>query len=83
MHAFVDGVRDGRRCGWQQQINCPVCEGTGIVSPEKAAAMAEGKRRRDDRVGRRLSHREEAERLGITPRHLSDLENGRRTDWPL
>jgi len=81
--AFVDGIRDGRRCGWQQNIKCSICEGTGRVTPARAAAIQEGERRRQDRINRRLSGREEAARLGIDPIHLNALEHGRRTDWPV
>ena len=56
---------------------CRTCEGTGHVSAELAERIAEGRRWRQDRIDRRLSQREEAERLGISPVELSKLENVR------
>ncbi len=56
---------------------CNFCEGKGEVTPEKAIAWIDGQALMDDRQARGLSLREEAKRLGITPRELSDREWGR------
>lgn len=75
--ALVDGVRDGRRCGWVQEMKCFTCKGSGKVSAEYAARIKAGAALRDDRRSRGLNIREEAKRLGIDPRELNDREQGR------
>jgi hypothetical protein len=57
-------------------VSCRRCAGSGRVSPERAASIAEGERLRADRVGRRLSLNEEAARLGIDARVLHRREKG-------
>lgn len=47
--------------------DCRTCDGTGEISKARVDAITEGQRRRDDRVARGVSQREEAKRLGITP----------------
>ena len=58
-------------------LPCPACEGTGAMGEVQARQMAEGQRRRRDRISRGVSLKEEALRLGISPAALSDLEHGR------
>jgi hypothetical protein len=62
----------------QMWMACPFCTAEGKVEAARAIAYVEGRRRRDDRVARGLSQREEAERLGITQRELRDIEQGAR-----
>lgn len=59
-------------------VDCHTCGGDGEVSEEQARAIEAGEAMRHDRVERRVSLREEATRLGITPRELSDIEFGRQ-----
>lgn len=59
-------------------VRCDLCDGTGRVTPERHAAVVEGERRRADRKRRGVGLREEARRLGITARQLSDIEAGRK-----
>jgi hypothetical protein len=74
--AFVCAIpRTQSRRMW---LACPLCTAEGKVEVAKAIAYVEGQRLRRDRVARGLSQRQEAERLGITPRELSDREQGRR-----
>ena len=58
-------------------IRCPSCEGSGQLGPAQVQQIAEGERRRLSRIARGVGLREEALRLGISPRALSDLEHGR------
>jgi hypothetical protein len=70
---WVDGfVSSGRL----ETLLCLRCEGKGEVSVLVAGRMAEGRRRRDDRLARGLSVRQEAERLGITAVRLGEIERG-------
>jgi hypothetical protein len=73
--AFV--TRKGGHCG-MEHVPCSPCGGSGKLSAEDVTRIEEGRRRRDDRVARGLSLREEARRLGISAVQLSDLERGRR-----
>lgn len=56
---------------------CRTCEGTGEMPADLAAQLQEGERRRQDRIARGLSLREEARRLEISATDLSDMEHGR------
>lgn len=76
--ALVSGIReDGRRFCEQRTLPCYTCNGTGAITPEHAARIAEGERMRKDRIARCMSLREEAARLGISPVTLSHREQGR------
>lgn len=75
--AMVDGYRDGKRFGEMRELACLTCGGKGSITTFHAEQIAEGKRRRDDRVARGMSLREEAKRLGIDPSELNDIEHGR------
>lgn len=59
---------------------CGMCEGGKVQAaqlPTMLEAIKRGQARRDDRVARGLSLREEAKRLGVTVLRLSDEERGR------
>ncbi len=56
--------------------DCSRCGGTGKVTAAQADAYAAGQRMREDRIGRGVSVREEAGRLGVTPSALSRRERG-------
>lgn len=58
-------------------LMCKRCGTTGRVTPAEAERVADGRRRREDRVARGLSLRQEAERLGLTAEALSDIEHAR------
>ena len=73
--ACVD-YADQRRSG-VQEIACATCQGTGTITPELAQRLEDGKALAQSRKERDLSLREEAQRLGISVRELSDLEHGR------
>ncbi len=66
-----------RRQSGVRKINCPNCAGTGEVTREFLERRAEGEARRQDRILRGASLREDAKRLGVTPQELSDREHGR------
>lgn len=72
--AFV--CRVPRSASTREWLACPFCTAEGKVELARSLAWIEGQRRRRDRVGRGLSQREEAERLGITQRELRDIEQG-------
>ena len=56
---------------------CSRCGGSGVITKEVAARICEGEQLREIRIESGLTLREEAARLGISPRELSDIENGR------
>ena len=58
---------------------CGFCEGEGQVSSEAGERWRAGKAMRDARVKHGLTQEQEAERLGISPMELNDLEHGRRS----
>lgn len=60
------------------EIDCVECFGSGEVPASREEAITEGERRRQDRIAREVSLRDEAKRLGISPAELSDIEAGRR-----
>lgn len=64
-------------CGLES-LDCPACRGKGEVSQAVADRLEEGRRRREDRIARGLSVREEAKRLGITAVRLGEIERGLR-----
>lgn len=59
-----------------KMVKCSLCEGAGQVTEDHAERYREGRRRRDDRVARGKSLREEANRLGISASALSRIERG-------
>ena len=61
---------------------CEFCKGEGQVSSEAAEAADRwcmGKAMRDARVKQGRTQQQEAERLGISPIELNDLERGRHS----
>jgi hypothetical protein len=79
--AMVHGHRsDGTAFHRSGMMPCRTCKGTGEISDAKAAALVEGERRRQDRIARGLSGREEAARLGITPIELNRIEFAKDTE---
>lgn len=64
------------RCEWVD-MPCIDCDGTGTMTIERVAALTAGEAMRQDRISRGLSLRQEAVRLGIPDRDLSDREMGR------
>jgi DNA-directed RNA polymerase subunit N (RpoN/RPB10) len=76
--AFWDGVdTGGKRIGGYGPVTCFTCNGTGEVDKGYSRRLEEGRRRRQDRLDRGMSLREEARRLGITAQELSRIEHGR------
>lgn len=74
----VSGWRDGSAFGeWRRQPKCALCHGSGKVREHQRQAYEDGQRMREDRKARKLTLREEASRLGITPAELSRREWGR------
>jgi DnaJ-class molecular chaperone len=61
---------------WEYQ-KCPLCAGFGTVHPSLAEKYREGEQLREDRKARGMTLRQEAARLGITAKELSDREGGR------
>ena len=78
--ALVDGIRNGRRCGWSEWITCRDCEGVGLMPDADARRYFERKAAGDalkaDRRARGLNIRQEAARLGVTPQEISRREQG-------
>ena len=67
---FADGCRIRRTA-------CMTCKGWGTVPSDYAERERAAEALRLDRIGRNMSLREEAKRIGITPRDLSDREHVR------
>jgi hypothetical protein len=80
MECFWDGVdpKTGKRTGGYGSMPCFMCNGTGEVDEGFEARLALGENRRQDRIARGLSLRQEAARLGITAEELCDREHGRK-----
>ena len=57
-------------------VVCEFCRGTGEVEEQRVMAYQEGRRRRNDRVARGVSLRQEAARLGISAMELGRIERG-------
>ena len=72
--AFVDYAN--RPGEFRDDLSCGDCDGTGSLTPERAAAMEEGERLRKRRVAADLSLRDAAALLGISPAELSRRERG-------
>ena len=72
--ALVRTAREGCK---PQVMQCWRCQGTGEIPAETASWTAAGEALRQSRLDRRLSVREEARRLGISPKELSEMEHGR------
>lgn len=68
---------DGPNVSGSGYVDCSTCKGAGTVTPEHMQRIVDGRKRRDDRVARRVSLAEEARRLGIKPVELSAIERGR------
>ena len=58
-------------------VPCSMCNGEGTFTSEQLDRMVKGRMMRDDRCSRGYSLRQEAVRLGISARELSDMEHGR------
>ena len=58
-------------------MRCYQCRGAGEITEEQAEWIQRGEAMRLKRVGAYRSLRDEAKRLGITAKELSDMENGR------
>ena len=58
---------------------CEFCKGEGQVSSEAGERWRAGKAMHDVRVKHGLTQQQEAERLGISPIELNDVEHGRRS----
>lgn len=63
--------------GQHGSLYCQRCSGTGEVSQQVLDRIKVGEMLRDDRVRRGVRLRDEAKAVGMTPRQLSDLENGK------
>lgn len=55
---------------------CDLCAGKGAINEERQAAREAGRKAREERLQRRVTLRQEAERLGISPSALSRRERG-------
>jgi len=63
-----------------EEVKCHTCNGVGEITEERARRMAIGKRRRDERVARRVSLFEEAKTLDMNAATLSAIERGEGPD---
>jgi hypothetical protein len=78
LFAFWDGRdKDGKATSGSGMVNCFTCDGAGEITEEHARRIAAGRARMEARIARRVTLKEEADRLGITPAELSAIESGR------
>lgn len=73
----VDGREKGRHFSRNEVRACWRCNGEGTIPADYMAQIEEAGRLREDRRQRNVGVREEAERLGITPSRLTQIEMGR------
>lgn len=59
-----------------QEIDCFTCKGAGSITEDHSDRIVKGEMVRLDRINRKLSLRQEAQRLGIKPIGLARLERG-------
>lgn len=76
-----EGVHRGFGCGpgvgmKPMELNCELCVGTGHIDAGTRENYRLGRAMRSSRIDRRLSLREEAKRLSISPYDLSKAEQG-------
>lgn len=75
---FPVGLQPGSPNPTGQSAACDTCCGSGTVTPEQLARIAEGERMKRWRID--VAHRglrQEAEHRGMLPSDLSDMEHGR------
>ena len=75
VHRDYFDLRGQRRSDWQR-LPCGVCNGTSEVSEAALERIKEGDRAREQRIENGVGLRAEAALLGISPSHLSRIENG-------
>lgn len=73
---FMDGFKDGIRCGWVQTIPCDTCGGTGEIDETHANRIAAGQRLRERRRAHQMSSREWAKRFDIEYTLYLRIERG-------
>lgn len=69
-------TKDPTKHGFQW-VDCSRCGGSKFISDVEMAAIVRGRELRKDRAERRMSLREESQRLGISVVELSRRERGR------
>lgn len=55
---------------------CPICKGSGQITPDHAQRIERGKKMRGERLAKGLSLHEAAKGMGMSPVELSELEQG-------
>ena len=75
---FVTGITCNQGGCHDRSRECAVCLGYGEITVHYAERIADGERRRQDRIRRGLSLKKEAARLQMLPEILNDIEHGRR-----
>jgi hypothetical protein len=74
---IISGIGCGANGCKPMTLPCFTCKGIGSISEEQVERIRKGEAMRQDRLARDMSLREEAQRLGIKARELSDLEHGK------
>ena len=70
-------VRRTTGCSGPAWIDCMACRGAGEITRAREQQFERGRRIYDARVAKDWSLREFAEKLGLRPHYVSDIENGR------
>lgn len=66
-------------CDYEEgEQTCFTCDGSGSITDAHATRIEQGRMLRENRKARGLSLRQEAQRLGMKPSELNDLERGRK-----
>lgn len=58
-------------------MDCNTCDGKGKITEQQVERMKDGEKLRQERLGRRMTLRAEANRLGMDVVKLSDIEHGK------
>ena len=78
--ACIDTVLGGF---WRKSAECSTCGGEGVISDLIARWIERGGKMRVERIRAKVSLRQRAAELGVTPRVLNDMEHGRQDPFSL
>jgi hypothetical protein len=82
-NGFTTGFVDGPKVRGIATVNCQRCQGAGEIDHNIEARIKIGGVHRTWRVAKHEGLAACAERLGIDPRDLNDMEHGRKDPAPL
>lgn len=74
------GFACGPKGGGVRYLACTACKGAKEITEEHAARCAQGERMRRERLGRNITLRAEASRLGVDIGEWSRIEHGQEPE---